>query len=185
MLAELGYSPEALQSLLATGAVQAVALFTAPVYTRALGPAAYGVLAAVSGDRAELLFHSTSPADKAVRSPLLTFSGVASNFAGVPLAFAFIALDTADVHDLGCLATPVGDDLTDLFLTDEAPLDALRVAGVAGQQQHVALADQLLGARLIEDHPAVGERRRPPLPATGALVELRRRARPRRAFRRA
>ncbi len=28
---------------------------------------------------------------KAVRSPLLTFSGVASNFAGVPLAFAFIA----------------------------------------------------------------------------------------------
>ena len=28
---------------------------------------------------------------KAIRSPLLTFSGVASNFAGVPLAFAFIA----------------------------------------------------------------------------------------------
>jgi putative spermidine/putrescine transport system permease protein len=28
---------------------------------------------------------------KRVRSPLLTFSGVASNFAGVPLAFAFIA----------------------------------------------------------------------------------------------
>jgi putative spermidine/putrescine transport system permease protein len=28
---------------------------------------------------------------KAMRSPLLTFSGVASNFAGVPLAFAFIA----------------------------------------------------------------------------------------------
>ena len=28
---------------------------------------------------------------KGIRSPLLTFSGVASNFAGVPLAFAFIA----------------------------------------------------------------------------------------------
>lgn len=28
---------------------------------------------------------------KALRSPMLTFSGVASNFAGVPLAFAFIA----------------------------------------------------------------------------------------------
>lgn len=28
---------------------------------------------------------------KAIRGPLLTFSGVASNFAGVPLAFAFIA----------------------------------------------------------------------------------------------
>ena len=26
-----------------------------------------------------------------IRSPLLTFSGVASNFAGVPLAFAFLA----------------------------------------------------------------------------------------------
>ena len=29
--------------------------------------------------------------------------------------------------------------------------------GVARQQQHVALADQLLGARLVEDDPAVGE----------------------------
>lgn len=28
---------------------------------------------------------------RAIRSPLLTFSGVASNFAGVPLAFAFLA----------------------------------------------------------------------------------------------
>ncbi len=28
---------------------------------------------------------------KGIRSPLLTFSGVASNFAGVPLAFAFLA----------------------------------------------------------------------------------------------
>jgi putative spermidine/putrescine transport system permease protein len=27
----------------------------------------------------------------AIRGPLLTFSGVASNFAGVPLAFAFLA----------------------------------------------------------------------------------------------
>ena len=44
---------------------------------------------------------------KAVRSPLLTFSGVASNFAGVPLAFAFIAtigpmgLITLELRDLG------------------------------------------------------------------------------------
>ena len=67
------------------------------------------------------------------------------------------ALDAADVDDLGCLATPVGDDLTDLFLADEAPLDALRVAAVAGQQEHVALADQLLGAGLVEDDSAVGE----------------------------
>lgn len=44
---------------------------------------------------------------KAVRSPLLTFSGVASNFAGVPLAFAFIAtigpagLITMELRDVG------------------------------------------------------------------------------------
>lgn len=44
---------------------------------------------------------------KVVRSPLLTFSGVASNFAGVPLAFAFIAtigpagLITLELRDLG------------------------------------------------------------------------------------
>lgn len=44
---------------------------------------------------------------KRVRSPLLTFSGVASNFAGVPLAFAFIAtigpagLITLELRDLG------------------------------------------------------------------------------------
>ncbi len=28
---------------------------------------------------------------RGIRDPLLTFSGVASNFAGVPLAFAFLA----------------------------------------------------------------------------------------------
>jgi putative spermidine/putrescine transport system permease protein len=44
---------------------------------------------------------------KVVRSPLLTFSGVASNFAGVPLAFAFIAtigpagLITLELRDMG------------------------------------------------------------------------------------
>ena len=37
------------------------------------------------------LRHHARPASSVVRSSLLTFSGVASNFAGVPLAFAFIA----------------------------------------------------------------------------------------------
>ncbi|MGV8938853.1 MAG: ABC transporter permease [Allorhizobium sp.] len=50
-----------------------------------------------------------------IRSPLLTFSGVASNFAGVPLAFAFLAT-------LG----PVG--LITLFLRTELGLD-LRMLG--------------------------------------------------------
>ena len=52
---------------------------------------------------------------KGIRSPLLTFSGVASNFAGVPLAFAFIAT-------LG----PVG--LVTVFLRTNLGID-LRVMG--------------------------------------------------------
>lgn len=48
---------------------------------------------------------------KWIRSPLLTFSGVASNFAGVPLAFAFIAtLGPAGLISLA-LKTQLGIDL--------------------------------------------------------------------------
>ena len=68
-------------------------------------------------------------------------------------------LDVVDVADVGRLAAPVGDDLADLFLADERALDALGDRRVAGQQQHVALADELLGAGLVEDHPRVGEAR--------------------------
>ncbi|MBT9371074.1 ABC transporter permease subunit [Rhizobium sp. CSW-27] len=52
---------------------------------------------------------------RAIRGPLLTFSGVASNFAGVPLAFAFLAT-------LG----PVG--LVTVFLRSELGID-LRLLG--------------------------------------------------------
>ncbi|MFB2550724.1 ABC transporter permease [Ensifer soli] len=52
---------------------------------------------------------------KAIRGPLLTFSGVASNFAGVPLAFAFLAT-------LG----PVG--LVTVFLKTQLGID-LRLLG--------------------------------------------------------
>ncbi|SIQ53039.1 putative spermidine/putrescine transport system permease protein [Rhizobium sp. RU35A] len=52
---------------------------------------------------------------RSIRDPLLTFSGVASNFAGVPLAFAFLAT-------LG----PVG--LVNLFLRSEFGVD-LRMLG--------------------------------------------------------
>ena len=54
---------------------------------------------------------------KAVRSPLLTFSGVASNFAGVPLAFAFIAtigpagLITLELRDVGINLRALGFNL--------------------------------------------------------------------------
>jgi putative spermidine/putrescine transport system permease protein len=54
---------------------------------------------------------------KAVRSPLLTFSGVASNFAGVPLAFAFIAtigpagLITMELRDVGINLRGLGFNL--------------------------------------------------------------------------
>jgi putative spermidine/putrescine transport system permease protein len=54
---------------------------------------------------------------KRVRSPLLTFSGVASNFAGVPLAFAFIAtigpagLITMELRDVGINLRALGFNL--------------------------------------------------------------------------
>ena len=52
--------------------------------TTALGGGIFGFLLAYSSIRGGL--------PKFMRSSLMTFSGVASNFAGVPLAFAFIAL---------------------------------------------------------------------------------------------
>ncbi len=54
---------------------------------------------------------------KGIRSPLLTFSGVASNFAGVPLAFAFIAtigpagLITMELRDVGINLRALGFNL--------------------------------------------------------------------------
>jgi putative spermidine/putrescine transport system permease protein len=54
---------------------------------------------------------------KGVRSPLMTFSGVASNFAGVPLAFAFIAtigpagLITMELRDVGINLRALGFNL--------------------------------------------------------------------------
>jgi putative spermidine/putrescine transport system permease protein len=54
---------------------------------------------------------------KRVRGPLLTFSGVASNFAGVPLAFAFIAtigpagLITLELRDVGINLRALGFNL--------------------------------------------------------------------------
>ena len=47
----------------------------------------------------------------------------------------------------------------DLVLGDERALHPDRLARAHRQEQPVALADQLLGARLVEDDPAVGERR--------------------------
>lgn len=51
---------------------------------------------------------------KWIRSPLLTFSGVASNFAGVPLAFAFLATIGPVGLITALLRTKLGIDLRDL-----------------------------------------------------------------------
>src|SRR5579875_15266 len=74
---------------------------------------------------------------------------------GTPWAVV-AALHPLDVARLG-LAPPVGDDLADLVLADPGPLDAPGDARRGGQQQHVALADETFGTRLVEDHPAVGQ----------------------------
>ena len=48
----------------------------------------------------------------------------------------------------------MGDDLLDFVLRDERPVDA-GDAAAAGHVEHVALAEQLLGALLAEDRAAV------------------------------
>ncbi len=70
-------------------------------------------------------------------------------------------LDAVDPHDglgLAPLGTPVADDLAHLLLRDPGGLETARDVGRGGEQQHVPLADQALGAGLVQDHPAVGQR---------------------------
>jgi hypothetical protein len=71
------------------------------------------------------------------------------------------------------LALDVLDDGVDLGLGDPGPLHPDRLARPHRQEERVALADELLGARLVEDDPAVGERRgreRHPRLGTLALI---------------
>ncbi len=56
------------------------------------------------------------------------------------------------------LVLAVLDDRRDLVLGDEGALHTGRLVRAHRQEEPVALADQLLGARLVEDDPAVGER---------------------------
>src|SRR5204863_8647788 len=53
------------------------------------------------------------------------------------------------------LAGPVADDPRDLVLGDEGALDPLQARGADRTEQHVALAEEALGAALVEDHPRV------------------------------
>src|SRR6478672_9902423 len=57
------------------------------------------------------------------------------------------------------LLLAVLDDLVDLRLGDPGPLDAHRLGRSHRQEEPVALAHELLRARLVEDDPAVGEAR--------------------------
>ena len=65
-----------------------------------------------------------------------------------------LAVGRLRAASLQCLTT-----WCDLGLGDPGALDAHRLAGAHRQEQPVALADQLLRARLVEDDPAVGQRR--------------------------
>src|SRR5262249_23343362 len=60
--------------------------------------------------------------------------------------------DALDVVRLGVLPPPVGDEPVDALLVDPRALDAPRPTRRRGDEQHVALTDQLVGARLVEDH---------------------------------
>src|SRR5262249_51909050 len=63
-------------------------------------------------------------------------------------AAALVAGDPVDVLGLWDLTAPVPDDLADALLVDPRPLDALGPARRGGDEQHVALADELVGAGL-------------------------------------
>ena len=55
------------------------------------------------------------------------------------------------------LALDVLDHLVDLGFRDPGALDTHGLGGTHRQEQGVALADQLLGARLVQDHAGVGD----------------------------
>ena len=67
--------------------------------------------------------------------------------------------DALGVLGLG-LVLACADDRVDLVVGDERALQPDRLVGAHRDEQPVAHADQLLGALLVEDDPAVGQRRR-------------------------
>ena len=73
--------------------------------------------------------------------------------------FCFVPDGDVVPEDGRHLVLAVLDDRRDLVLGDEGALHTDRLVRAHRQEQPVALADQLLGARLVEDDPAVGERR--------------------------
>ncbi len=66
------------------------------------------------------------------------------------------ALDLLVVLDLRRLPLPHRRDLAHLVLVHPRALDARRRRRRGAEQEHVALADEPLGALLVEDHAAVG-----------------------------
>ena len=78
-----------------------------------------------------------------------------------PVAATRRVLVTGDADDVFgvALALPVRDDGPHLGLGHPGALDASRHRRRRREQQHVPLADEPLGAGLVEDDPAVGQRR--------------------------
>lgn len=100
---------------------------------------------------------------KGVRSPLLTFSGVASNFAGVPLAFAFIAtigpvgLITLELRDVGINLRALGFNLLSFwglvitYLFFQIPLMILIIVpALDGLKREWREAAEVLGATSLQ-----------------------------------
>ena len=77
---------------------------------------------------------------------------------------ASISFFSADDGDVGAVLGPrlrgdVLDDLLDLVLADPRALHADRLRGAHRQEQRVALADEPVGAGLVEDDAGVGDAR--------------------------
>ncbi len=69
-----------------------------------------------------------------LRSPILTFSGVASNFAGIPLAFAFLAT----FGRLGLVRVCGLDGISELATDWPPPADIVEALAVSGTRLAVA-----------------------------------------------
>ena len=67
-----------------------------------------------------------------------------------------LVLDSQLARLVGANPAPVADELVDLVVAEIGTLDAFELGGVRRHEEHVAAAEQPLGARHVEDHAAVG-----------------------------
>src|SRR5665213_2888787 len=89
-------------------------------------------------------------ADQRDRLVVERVAGIAAVAAGIDVERCLDVLGDLVEIDRLAVALEEGDDVLDLLVADERPVDA-GDAAAAGHVEHVAAAEQLLGAALAED----------------------------------